>query len=77
MTSGVSSHKSNGNRYVRGFAPRVDRATVEGFVPRPHRTQFKQARFDLYLLRVVEDEQRGYLLRGWTRPEEATLLVFN
>ncbi len=77
MLSGVSPNHSNGNRYVRGYDPIVDRATVVGFVPRPHRTRFPQARFDLYLLRVVEDKQRGYLLREWVRPEEAMLLVFN
>ncbi len=77
MPFGVSSNQSSGNRYVRGFNPRIDRATVVGFVPRPYRTRFNQARFDLYLLRVVEDKQRGYLLRGWIRPEEAMLLVFN
>ena len=55
----------------------MDLATVEGFVPRPHRVRFNQARFNLYLLRVVEDKQRGYLLQGWTQPEEAMLLVFN
>ena len=77
MPSGVRPHKSNRNGYVRGYNPRVDLATVEGFVPRPHRIRFKQARFNLYLLRVVEDKQQGYLLRGWTQPEEATLLVFN
>ena len=77
MPFGVRSNQSSGNRYVRGFDPSVDRATVVGFVPRPYRTRFNQARFDLYLLRVVEDKQRGYLLRGWIRPEEAMLLVFN
>ena len=77
MPFGVSSNQSSGNRYVRGFDPSVDRVTVEGFVPRPYRTQFNQARFDLYLLRVVEDKQRGYLLREWIRPKEAMLLVFN
>lgn len=78
MPSSVSpQHKHNRNRYIRGYNPRVDLATVDGFVPRPHRIRFKQARFNLYLLNSVEDKQRGYLLRGWKQPDEAVLLVFN